>query len=259
MTRRERAIARLERRREWALSRDRKASASFATAHNIVSRIPLGQPILVGHHSEKRHRAALDRMASNMDRGVESTRMAETHRSKAANIEHALDRSIFSDDRNAIEALQARITARRAECDRIVTLNKAIRKEFKAGLRAGWMDRIGATDDEKKAIVRNVTYGSRRDPMFPSYVTANKRNLIRADEQRLKDIERRAASMAEAEAAGGVSIKIVGDGAYAVVTFAEKPDRAILDALRSAFFHWSGGSWSGQADRLPECVKALAA
>ncbi|MFD9007759.1 DUF3560 domain-containing protein [Streptomyces sp. NPDC059552] len=48
---------------------DRAADASeaaLAEARRIGSAILFGQPILVGHHSEKRHRAALDRIDSNM-------------------------------------------------------------------------------------------------------------------------------------------------------------------------------------------------
>lgn len=255
MTRRERAIFRLERRREWALSRDRKASSAFATAHRIIEHIPLGQPILIGHHSERRHRAALDRMASNMDRGVESTRMAETHRSKAAGIADQLDRSIFSDDANAIDALRARIAEREATCDRVTVINKLIRKELKAGLQPGWMDRIGASDDEKAAIVRNAKFG--RSPLYPSYANSNMRNLIRADRDRIAAIERRAKAVADADAAGGVLIREHGD--YCGVTFSEKPERAILDALKAAGFSWGNGSWGGYTAKLPECVRALVA
>ena len=39
------------------------------------------------------------------------------------------------------------------------------------------------------------------------------------------------------------------------VTFAEKPERAILDALRAAGYQWGGGHWSGKHDALPPEVK----
>lgn len=38
---------------------------------------------------------------------------------------------------------------------------------------------------------------------------------------------------------------------YIRVTFAEKPDRAVLDALRNAGFSWSRGSWYGYRAKLP--------
>ncbi len=257
MTRRERAILRLERRRTWAAGREADSTRRFNAAHNLVKDIPFGQPILVGHHSEGRHRRVLDRADSNMRRGVESAKMAEVHTSKAANIEAALDRTIFSDDANAIDALRERIAYRKAAADRVTELNKLIRKELKAGLTPGWMDRIKATDEEKRQMVRNVS-DWRKSPLFPPYVNSNMRNLIRADEQRVKDIERQQARQARAEAAGGVLIETSADKEHAQVSFTEKPARAILDALKAAGFHWSGGSWFGYTAKLPESVRELA-
>lgn len=51
-----------------------------------------------------------------------------------------------------------------------------------------------------------------------------------------------------AEESGGVVIE--GD-AYVRVTFAEKPERPTLSALKAAGFRWSGGSWMGYRKNLP--------
>ena len=71
MTRRERLERKLEKRLEWAEGRNRKANAAFDAAHRAVAGIPFGQPILVGHHSERRHRRDLARHDSAMSRGCE--------------------------------------------------------------------------------------------------------------------------------------------------------------------------------------------
>jgi len=57
MTRRERLERKLERRREWAEKAKTRADALSEQSHKMMSVIPMGQPILVGHHSEKRDRA----------------------------------------------------------------------------------------------------------------------------------------------------------------------------------------------------------
>ena len=58
-----------ERKRQRYLDRADKAEAESAErgkrVRQISDMIPLGQPILVGHHSEKRHRADLKRIDSN--------------------------------------------------------------------------------------------------------------------------------------------------------------------------------------------------
>jgi hypothetical protein len=42
------------------------------------------------------------------------------------------------------------------------------------------------------------------------------------------------------------------------VTFAEKPDRAILDAIKLDGFVWRSPSWIGKRENIPECVRVLA-
>ncbi|MGD9724772.1 MAG: DUF3560 domain-containing protein, partial [Pirellulales bacterium] len=55
-TRRERLERRLEKRQEWGEKRDAQATQLFDRAHMLAQQIPLGQPILIGHHSERGHR-----------------------------------------------------------------------------------------------------------------------------------------------------------------------------------------------------------
>ena len=58
-----------ERKERLATRADRlqaEANGRFSRAHSIADGIPFGQPILVGHHSEKRHRADLARIDNNM-------------------------------------------------------------------------------------------------------------------------------------------------------------------------------------------------
>lgn len=44
--------------------------------------IPMGQPILVGHHSEGYHRRHIGRMNSNMEKGLEELKKAEYYERK---------------------------------------------------------------------------------------------------------------------------------------------------------------------------------
>jgi len=63
--------------------------------------------------------------------------------------------------------------------------------------------------------------------------------------------------VAAADNAGGVAVEYF-DGQtpreWCRVTFAEKPAREILDALRAADYRWGAGSWTGRADALPPSV-----
>ncbi len=253
MTRRERLERKLEKRREWALGRRRKAEARFNAAHQATEGIPFGQPILVGHHSEKRHRAALARSDSNMRAGVESLHMAGHHESKAGGLEAQLDRSVFSDDDDAIEQLEARIKDHEAERDRMKLINAA-HKRFKKNPAA--LDAADVTEAEKLLIRNYVPAYSWVPHPYAPYQFQNLGACIRRDKQRIEQIKRRRLRTREAEAAGGVLIRETGE--WVVVTFAEKPDRDIIDALKAAGFYWGSGSWSGRADKLPEFVKEMA-
>jgi len=64
----ERKEARIDRLESRAAKAQSESAASYNTARSIMDHIPTGQPILVGHHSEKRHRRDLDKIDRNMQR-----------------------------------------------------------------------------------------------------------------------------------------------------------------------------------------------
>ncbi len=78
--------ARKERLEAKAEKLDAVASAEFRKAdmREEVSGIPFGQPILVGHHSEGKHRRAIDKAHRAMGRGVEASKAADAARERAA-------------------------------------------------------------------------------------------------------------------------------------------------------------------------------
>jgi len=62
-----------------------------------------------------------------MQRSIDHTTKAAEMRSKAANIEAAAARSIYSDDPDAVEQLEARLAELEAKRDRIKAYNKSVR------------------------------------------------------------------------------------------------------------------------------------
>jgi hypothetical protein len=179
MTRRERLEAKLEKRREWAVKAEARADQRFKTAHSIVESIPLGQPILVGHHSEKRHRAAIDRMAANMTKGCEESDLAKHHESKAGGLADQLDSCIFSDDENAIEAIRARVAELETERDARKRANAAYKKGGRDGLLAACGAAVLAEFDNLRRL---MPY---HDRPYPSYSLTNLGANIRRLEGRI--------------------------------------------------------------------------
>jgi hypothetical protein len=69
---------------ERAGKSDAEAQRRFGAAHDATAGIPFGQPILVGHHSQRRHEAALEKSHRNMAAGVNAHQDAERARERAA-------------------------------------------------------------------------------------------------------------------------------------------------------------------------------
>lgn len=253
MTRRERLERKLELRQEWAGKATVRSNAANHAAHEIAKWIPPSQPILVGHHSEKRHRRDLDRIDSNMRKSIDNADLAAHHEQCASGIEHALDRSIFSDDDNAVEALQERIVEHEAKREKMKTVNKLYRKGDAEGLKA-----LGVDFEKLKAKLAEAGGYWGSAPHLP-YELSNLGGRITTDRKRLGYLKEQSKRTEQAEnSPNGVTLERCSMG-YVRVTFAEKPDREILNALRSAGFSWGGGSWAGKGDQLPSEVNALLA
>ena len=86
---------------------------------------------------------------------------------------------------------------------------------------------------------------------------SNLGGCIAADRKRLEQIKLRQQRAASADAApNGVAFERFQSG-YCRITFADKPEREILDALKAARFSWGAGSWTGKTDQLPANVAEL--
>lgn len=252
MTRRERMERRLEKRQEWAGKAETRAETRYDEAHRLAHMIPLGQPILVGHHSEKRHRRHIARMDGHMSAAVEQADKARHHAGKAANLERQLAKTIFSDDADAIERLEEKVAKLDAQRKANNAANRIVRSKPKNERTPEKVAKLVALGmDEAKAIALF-------EPDFcgrvgiPSYVNQNLGGRITTAKKRIEEIRRQQARHEKAEEAGGVVIE--GEDRYVTVTFAEKPERSVLDELKAAGFWWAKGSWYGEREKLPACV-----
>jgi hypothetical protein len=251
MTYRERRMRRVERLRDWAPAHDRKSEAGFNAARVIADGIPMGQPILVGHHSEKRHRRDIERIDNGMRKGIEEARIADRMRSRADAIEEQAEGAIYSDDPDAVERLEERLAELEAERTRIKAFNAACRKAktFVRGI---------LTEAEERRLLRTFELCPYHKPEkgAPSYHLANLSGNIKRQRDRLVAVKARQAAQARVEAAGGVLIEQHGD--HVVIRFAEYPGREVVEELRAAGFHYSGGANYGPAAKVPGIVRELA-
>lgn len=183
--RKERAAAKAERL-------EHAAGAHFESARAHVAGIEPGQPILVGHHSEKRHRRDLARSDAAMRKGVEATREAEQARFSAVRAGSA----VLSDDPEALTALQEKLAKLEEQREMSKRINRAWRRGGEAALREdGISERLVAKCVE---TMRRCSWLS--IPLDTANLSAN----IRGVKARIAELE------AEAERPRADSIQ--GDG-----------------------------------------------
>ena len=215
MTYRDRRERRADRREEWAEKRSAKQDAAFEGARKLADAIPLGQPILVGHHSEKRARRDAERIHNGMTRGVEHGEMAKHHGAAADTIRRQLDESIYRDDTDELARLEEKRATLTVERDRRKAINVWFRKN------AGTKQRIGyQLDDATWATVCDaLKKGAKEIPLttseireigsaaqhsgflgYPPYAMTNLGASIRRVEQRIPAAREKAAARAKVEA-----------------------------------------------------------
>jgi len=128
MTYRERREARARRLAEWAAKREAKAAAMRETDEHLrhdwtfitqPGRIP-----------------ARERMNARDERAYKIARKGQEMAERAENITRQLERAIYSDDPDAIEALTARVATLEAKRDAMKAANKTYRAAHKEELRA---------------------------------------------------------------------------------------------------------------------------
>jgi hypothetical protein len=73
------AKRRAERRLDWAATAERKSEEYFKASNKDSDFLSLGEPIKIGHHSERRHRKAIEDAWNNMGKSVEFDEKARGH------------------------------------------------------------------------------------------------------------------------------------------------------------------------------------
>lgn len=66
-----------------AANAEKKSNQYYEASNEGKEFLSLGEPIKIGHHSEKRHRALIDRNFKRMGKSVEFSKVAESYESRA--------------------------------------------------------------------------------------------------------------------------------------------------------------------------------
>ena len=204
--------------------------------------IPFGQPILVGHHSEKSDRAYRNRMNGHYEKAHELSEKAAYYERKAESVGRG---GISSDDPDAIQKLTEKLEGLKANQGKMKAANRAIRmKDVKKG--DAKLREQGYTD-EQIAELRKPDFCGRVG--YPDYALSNNNANIHRIEGRIKELQRRQ----EYEDTGEViktdlyEYKIADNRCQFV--FDGKPEDEVRAVLKRHAFKWSPsrGAWVRQA------------
>lgn len=200
----------------------------YQASHAIVGQIPMGQPILVGHHSEARHRSDLARSDAHMRKAIEEDNKAKLLARKAKAVGSG---GISSDDPDAIAKLETELTKLEASQSKMIAANKLARKGDKAGLAAlGYSERM----------ISNLLTPEFGKVGFPDYATKNNAANIRRIKGRIEELKAKASAPVR-EAIEGEGFRIVDDPEInrTCVEFDAMPSADVRIELKRCGFHWN--------------------
>ena len=103
----ERRKRRIERYKELSLKAQERSSQYSNSNANRILQIAPGQPILVGHHSEKRHRRLIKKAQDDIRKSIEEDNKSNFYKERAENAENS--KVIYSDDPQAIIKLKEKL------------------------------------------------------------------------------------------------------------------------------------------------------
>ena len=140
----ERRKRRIERYKELSLkAQERSSQYSNSNANRILQIVP-GQPILVGHHSEKRHRKLIKKAQDDIRKSIEEDNKSNFYKERAENAEKS--KVIYSDDPQAIIKLKEKLERLENE-----------KASIKAREHSTWeLTNIGATIRETKKRIERL-------------------------------------------------------------------------------------------------------
>jgi hypothetical protein len=170
-----------------AAARARAARADRLTRESAEGLPDNGQPILVGHHSEGRHRRMLERSHAKMRKSIEIAAEAEVLERRA--IAAAKNKAISSDDPEAIEKIRARIDRFEDLIAQWKIINRAVRsKDPHSSLAA-----LGYSAYHIEELLKPDFMGR---VGIPDYEFTNTRAEIRRLKERLAELQEAATTAA---------------------------------------------------------------
>ena len=226
--RRDRYLARADRAKD-------EGNSAYLRATAMLDMIPLGQPILVGHHSENRHRSTLNKADGLFRKAfVECDAKAAHYQNKADGVGLG---GISSDDPEAVRKLKENLQNRIQTQERMKACNQAIKKGKSEGAQIAGLVALGLTDKQAQDLVQPDFCGRIG---FASYSLQNNNAEINRLKKRIAQLEVvRESTKDKTEIFDSFRFEINSSENRVMFFFDGKPAEAIRLILKSFSFIWS--------------------
>lgn len=235
--------ARRERIEAAAAKASAESSRAAGSASAIARNIPFGQPILVGHHSEGRHRRDAARIDNGFRKAHELEQKAERLQRKADAVGTA---GVSSDDPEAVEKLKEKLASLEAKRDMMKTTNKAYRV-------GGW-DAVGealgwSAEAVERMKAKSIAVKMTSSSVFEAFELTNLGANIRNVKKRIEGLA--------AKSKEGPVADVVFEGFRVIenmdinrvqLVFDGRPGKETRALLKRSCFRWapSEGAWQRQ-------------
>jgi len=220
------------------------SDAFFSKSVEDHTGIPCGQPILVGHHSEGRHRRAIEMFGTHVKGALEDADKAKFYAERAERLKS--NSVISSDNPEAVNLLKTKLAALEAQREKMKGTNAAWRKHLKGDsepLKALFSDEniIKLTEKVDKA------YSWEKQP-YAAWQLSNLAGNITTIKERIARLEKVQQIEEKEEVINGVTIKIDKEDNRVRLLFDGIPEQAKRETLKRNGFRWSplAGAWQRQ-------------
>lgn len=226
--------ARRERFKKLANKAEGASMTAYRRVKQIGDMIPFGQPILIGHHSERRHCGDIRRMDGLRSKCIEESQKAEHYKQKAVSVGTG---GISSDDPAAVEKLRAELMKLEATQEHMKVCNKLVKKGDRAGLAVV----LGCEAKASKMFIGDCM----GRVGFPSYMLTNNSANIRRIKERIEALEAKSKRADVEQQYDGYTYREDTAENRVMFEFQGKPAEAVRSLLKSHAFKWSPsrGAW----------------
>lgn len=237
----EKKLAKIERYKELSEKAEQKSNSLYREAKSMASVIPFGQPILVGHHSEKSDRNYRGRINNKFEKSFEEQSKADYYKEKAKTVEN--NNSISSDDPEAVTKLKEKINSLEKNQQLMKDANKIIKnKKLSSEEKSKKLIELGFNYTQSYKL-QSPDYAGRFG--FPAYSLSNNNANIRSAKIRLANLERKANQETKEKIFGEIKLLDNVENNRLQIFFPDKPSEKIRTLLKRNGFRWSrfNGCW----------------